>query len=96
MANASSDIVNQLGADWSAVQTAARKRVSTQRFNSASTSWTLWSAFCGSIGVDSVPGRGSSFWLRLACAGYATAAPVTVAPEAAETARGLTPLVKLA
>ena len=53
MATAAPALVHQLRSDWSAVQAAARKRVTTQRrINSAASSWTLWSAFCHSIGVD--------------------------------------------
>jgi hypothetical protein len=41
-------LLHQLRSDWGAVQAASQKRV----IHSAAASWTLWSTFCHSIGVD--------------------------------------------
>ena len=52
MADAAPALLDQLRSDWGAVQTAAKKRVTDQRTNSAASSWALWSSFCQSLGVD--------------------------------------------
>ena len=57
MADVSPEIFHDLGADWRAVQEATRAHVSTRRNTAASSAWTLWSAFCSTVGAhpDSLP-----------------------------------------
>jgi hypothetical protein len=53
LATASVTTRHQLGADWSAVQTATRSRgVSRQRARVSHNSWSLWFLFCANLQVD--------------------------------------------
>ena len=52
LANASPAVLHALRSDLCAVQAAARERVSKQRRASSTSAWTIWTAFCVSLGVD--------------------------------------------